>query len=71
MVKVVEIRGFLFSATLTDGSNLCLQPGEETIIKDSLVSESLKLAYKNNYVSITEVESNKTTTKNKTGGATK
>ena len=71
MVKVVEIRGFLFSATLTDGSNLCLQSGEETIIKDSLVSESLKLAYKKNYVSITEVESNKSTTKNKTGGATK
>lgn len=71
MVKVVEIRGFLFSATLTDGSNLCLQSGEETIIKDSLVSESLKLACKKNYVSITEVESNKSTTKNKTGGATK
>ena len=71
MIKVIEIRGLLFSATLSDGSNLCLQPSEEVTIKDSLVSESLTQACKKNYVSIIEVESTKPTTKDKTGGATK
>lgn len=72
MIKVVEVRGFLFSTTLADGSNLCLQSGEETTIKDSLVSESLKNACKKGFVTMSEVESTKTaTTKDKTGGANK
>ena len=72
MIKVVEARGFLFSTTLSDGSNLCLQSGEETIIKDNLVSESLKLACKKGLVTMSEVEPTKTATiKDKTGGANK
>lgn len=72
MVKVVEVRGFLFSTTLSDGSTLFLQPGEEATIKDSLVSESLNLAYKKGIVSLRSVESTKqSTTKDKTGGVNK
>lgn len=71
MIKVVEVRGFLFSTTLSDGSNLCLQSGEETTIKDNLVSESLKVACKKGLISMSEVETTKATTKEKTGGANK
>lgn len=70
MTKVVVVRGFMFSATLTDGSTLCMQAGESKTIKDSLVSDSLRLAYKQGIVNITEIET-KTTTKDKTGGANK
>ena len=71
MIKVVEVRGFLFSTTLSDGSNLCLQSGEETTIKDNLVSEALKVACKKGLIAMSEVETTKTTTKEKTGGANK
>lgn len=73
MLTVKEIRGHLFSATLADGSVLCLQAGEETTIKDSLLSESVSSAVKQGLISVSSVEPEKTTkgTKEKTGGANK
>lgn len=74
MLTVKEIRGHLFSATLADGSVLCLQAGEETTIKDSLLSESVSSAVKQGLISVSNVEPEKTTkgtAKEKTGGANK
>lgn len=75
MLTVKEIRGHLFSATLADGSVLCLQAGEETTIKDSPLSESVSSAVKQGLISISKVvepeKITKGTTKEKTGGANK
>lgn len=74
MLTVKEIRGHLFSATLADGSVLCLQAGEDTTIKDSLLSESVSSAVKQGLISVSTVEPEKTvkgTAKEKTGGANK
>lgn len=67
MKKVVSKSGLLFNVTLADGSNLCLQPGEEAIIKNELVSDSLIMAEKQGYVSIADIVETKSTSK--TGGA--
>lgn len=74
MLTVKETRGHLFSATLADGSVLCLQAGEETTIKESLLSESVSSAVKQGLISVFSVEPEKTTkgtVKEKTGGANK
>lgn len=73
MLKVKEITGHIFCATLSDGSTLCLQAGEETTIKDNLLSESITSAERQGIISVSTVESEKTatTTNKKTGGANK
>lgn len=72
MTKVVVIRGFMFKVTLADGTTLCMRAGEEKTIKNSLVSESLKIACKQGIVSLSEVETTKPIQKDKTtGGASK
>lgn len=71
MKKVNEIRGMLFSTTLKDGTNLCLQPTEEVTIKDNLISESLIEADKQGFVNISDVVETKTTSEKKIGGADK
>lgn len=69
MIKVSEIRGFIFSATLSDNSTLCLQAGESANIDESLVSEPLKVACSKGIVIMSEIAPNKT--KEKTGGVSK
>lgn len=70
--KVKETKGFIFSVSLADGSTLTLQPGKSAVVKDSLVSESLKLSAKLGRVVLKKEISNETknTGKDKnTGGA--
>lgn len=70
MIKVTEIKGFLFSVPLADGSTLTLQAGEETTIKKSLISDSFAQAVNVKRISITEVEA-ETKAKEKTSGGAK
>lgn len=67
MIKVTEVRGFIFNATLSDGSTLCLQSGGCANIAESLVSEPLKVACEKGIVTMSEVALTKS--KEKTGGA--
>ena len=69
MIKVSEIKGFLFSVPLSDGSTLTLQAGEETTIKKSLMSGSLVQAVQMRRVTITEIEPE--TKKEKSNGGAK
>lgn len=69
MTKVVILRGFMFSTSLTDGTTLCMQAGESKIIKDNLVSDSLRSAYKQGIVDLISIETKSSTTKEKIGGA--
>lgn len=71
MTKIRESKGHLFMATLTDGTTLYLQSGEQATIKNSLVSESLLIAESKGLVSISEEVADKKSTINKTGGADK
>ena len=72
MKKVNEIRGMLFSTTLKDGTNLCLQPTEEVTIKDNLIRESLIEADRQGFVNISDVVvETKATSEKKIGGADK
>ena len=70
MIKVTEIKGFLFSVPLNDGSTLTLQAGEETTIKKSLISDSFAQAVNVKRIKVTEVET-ETKTKEKTSGGAK
>lgn len=70
MVKVSELRGRLFSVTLSNGTNLSLQSGETANIKGDLVSDALMEAKRLGIVSLTEVTETKST-KEKSGGANK
>lgn len=65
MIKISEIRGFIFSATLSDGSALCLQSGESAKIKKSLLNDSLIYAKEAGLIKIEEIVEKE----NKTGGA--
>ena len=71
MYKVKEIKGFIFSATLTDGSFLTILPCEEATVKKSQISDTLEEAVKRGRVTMSEVTDTNTTakTKEKTGGA--
>ena len=44
MLKIKEMRGSIFSVTLSDNSVLTLQAGESQNIKDELMSDSLRSA---------------------------
>lgn len=70
MIRVTEIKGFLFSVPLNDGSTLTLQAGEETTIKKSLISDSFAQAVNVKRIKVTEVET-ETKTKEKTSGGVK
>lgn len=70
MTKVSELRGHLFSVTLSDGTNLSLQSGESVTIKGDLVSDALLEAERLGIVSLTDVTETKSA-KEKSGGANK
>lgn len=70
MTKVSELRGHLFSVTLSDGTNLSLQSGETVTIKGDLVSDALLEAERLGIVSLTYVTETKSA-KEKSGGANK
>ena len=55
MIKGTNIKGFIFSATLSNGSALCLQAGDSVTIKDSLSNESLDVAKGAGLISIEKV----------------
>lgn len=65
MLKIKEIKGHLFRTTLTDGSTLTLSAGQEKIIKEDLVSDSLRYALSAKRVSATKVKETATETKPK------
>lgn len=65
MIKITEIRGIIFSATLSDGSALCLQSGESAKIKKSLYNDSLVSAKNAGLIKVEEIAEKE----NKTGGA--
>lgn len=69
MTKVTEIRGVLFSVTLSDNTTLTLKAGESVTIKNDLVSDSLKEAEKRRCVLLSEEDTKKTTSNKKNGGA--
>lgn len=74
MLKVKELSGRLFSATLADGKPIVLQAGEETTIKDDLLSESLSNAASYGMISVSAVTAEPekpAATKAKAGGANK
>lgn len=55
MIKITNIKGFIFSATLSNGSALCLQAGDSVVIRANLSNESLEVAKSIGLISIEKV----------------
>lgn len=72
MISVTEVTGFLFSATLIDGSVLTLMPGETTTIEKSKLSDAMNIAISSGRIRATELKStSETKSKEKISGGAK